>query len=250
MVVLFVITAIVVKPDLGAVLSGFIPHLPSGSLITAMGVIGTTVVPHCFFLHSALCADKWRSEEDKDYALANNNFDVVFSCIAAGLISMAIIITGASLFHSGITVANGGEMAQQLEPLVGGYAKYFFGIGLFAAGITSAIAAPMSCAFAITGICGWSTDHKSGKFRVIMIIVLAMGALVTCTNIKTTDIIVFAQAFNGILLPLSAIILLLAMNNKNILGTHVNNKWQNTFGILIILITIFLSVKTFYSLIG
>ena len=83
----------------------------------------------------------------------------------------------------------------------------------------------------------------------LWISVLLMGYLVSSTGISPVQIIVFAQAFNGILLPLSAIILLIAMNNKKVLGNYVNNKVQNVLGIAITVVTIMLGAKKLYSVI-
>ncbi len=247
MVFLFVATAIVVRPDLGELFVGLlIPQIPAGSVLVAMGVIGTTIVPHCFFMHSAISATKWQGS-DLNTALAENKIDVMFNITMAGIISLAIIITGAALYGKGMNVKSGLDLARQLEPLLGAWAKYFFGLGLFAAGITSAIAAPMSAAYAITGILGWSTDLKAGKFRAIWIIVLAAGYLVSSTGTNLIQIIVLAQAFNGILLPLSAVILLIAMNNRKFLGQYVNTKIQNIFGAGILIVTVALGAKTLYS---
>lgn len=250
MVFLFVATAAVLRPNPGELLSGlFIPSIPDGSLLVAMGVIGTTIVPHCFFMHSAMTATKWRGIDTRQ-ALEDNRFDVMFNIIIAGVISLAIIITGASLYSKGVNVKSGLDLAKQLEPLVGTWAKYFFGLGLFAAGITSATAAPLSAAYAITGILGWSTELKDKKFRIIWIIVLATGYIVSSTGINPIQIIVLAQAFNGILLPLSAIILLIAMNNRKYLGDYVNTRAQNVIGAMIILITIILGARTLYMVVS
>lgn len=250
MVILFVFTAIIVKPDLGAMLKGLlIPSIPAGSILITMGVIGTTIVPHCLYYHSALTAIKWNGIDKKE-ALKNNNFDVIFNIVLAGVISYAIIITGAAMFGLGIKVSSGADLAKQLAPLAGSWSKYFFGAGLFAAGITSSIAAPMSAALAISGIMGWSTDLKETKNRVVWILVLAAGFLVTATGYSPIKVIVAAQAFNGILLPISTIILLIVMNNKKSLGDYTNNTRQNILGVAIVLITIILGAKTLWSVIS
>lgn len=250
MVVLFVITAIIVKPDLGAMLKGlFIPSIPAGGLMVTMGVIGTTIVPHCLYYHSALSATKWK-DIDKKEALTNNSFDVIFNIIMAGVISYAIIITGAAMFGLGIKVSSGADLAKQLAPLAGSWAKYFFGAGLFAAGITSSLAAPMSAAIAISGIMGWPTDLKETKNRVVWIFVLTAGFIVTITGYSPINVIVSAQAFNGVLLPISAIILLIAMNNKKVLGNYVNSTLQNVLGLAIVLVTIMLGARTLWLVIS
>ena len=53
------------------------------------------------------------------------------------MISIAIIIVAAGMHGRGIEITNAGQMAIQLEPVLGPWARYFFGVGLFVAGLTS-----------------------------------------------------------------------------------------------------------------
>ena len=79
-----------------------------------------------------------------------------------------------------------------------------FGIGLFAAGITSTLTAPLAAAFASSGILGWGEDMKQTRFKIFWIIVLAFGIFATCTlGASPTQIILFAQAANALLLPIT-----------------------------------------------
>jgi NRAMP (natural resistance-associated macrophage protein)-like metal ion transporter len=246
MVILFVITAIVVKPDFGRLVAGLIPRVPSGAILVTIGVVGTTVIPHLLFLHSSLTSKKWANRNIHN-ALIESNFDTIFSMVLCGLITICVIITGASMFGTGVTIANGLDMAKQLEPLAGSWAKYVFGIGLFAAGITSSLSAPMSAAYALCSVMRWSTDMKDKKFRIIWIIVLLAGTIVTASGYSPVTVILSAQAFNGIMLPISAIILMIMANNKQALGEYSNNRKWNILGFLVILVTIVLGIRTMYN---
>jgi Mn2+/Fe2+ NRAMP family transporter len=127
--------------------------------------------------------------------------------------------------------------------LFGEFAKYFLALGLFAAGITSAITAPLAAAYVAKGCLGFKGNLQSKPFRLVWILILVLGVLFSSIGIKPIEIIKFAQVANGILLPVVAGILLWIMNKKNVLGTFVNTKTQNGFGILILVITIFLGAK-------
>ena len=101
-----------------------------------------------------------------------------------GLITLAIVATAAASFSQinsqspNAGCAHTGDLARQLEPLLGSpAARWFFGAGLFAAGLTSAITAPLAAAFATTGALGLPLDLKSRNFRLVWITVLSMGAL-------------------------------------------------------------------------
>lgn len=234
----FVVTAIVTKPDVFAILKGlFIPKLPEKSLLTVIGLIGTTVVPYNLFLHASLVKERWKTKEDLVFARK----DTIISIILGGLVSMAIIISAAAIPYKEIT--NAADLARGLAPLYGEFAKYFLALGLFAAGITSAITAPLAAAYVAKGCLGSQGNLKSKSFRIVWMIVLFLGVFFSSIGIKPIEIIKFAQVANGMLLPVIAGILLWIMNKKNVLGTFVNTKTQNILGFVILAITIFLGVK-------
>ena len=234
----FVVTAIVTKPDIFAILKGlFIPKFPEKSLFTVIGLIGTTVVPYNLFLHASLVKERWKTKEDLVFARK----DTIISIILGGLVSMAIIISAAAIPFKDIT--NAADLAKGLAPLYGEFAKYFLALGLFAAGITSAITAPLAAAYVAKGCLGWQGNLKSKSFRIVWMVVLFLGVFFSSIGIKPIEIIKFAQVANGMLLPLIAGILLWIMNKKNVLGRLVNTKTQNILGLLILAITIFLGTK-------
>ena len=84
--------------------------------------------------------------------IKTSNIDSTLAIGLGGIISLAIIICASVLQGNfELSGANGKTMAQSLTPLLGNWATVIFGIGLFAAGFTSAITAPLSAAFASSG---------------------------------------------------------------------------------------------------
>lgn len=238
MSVSFVATAIITKPNILEVLNGlFVPKFPEKSILTIIGLVGTTVVPYNLFLHAALVKERWHKKEDLSFAKK----DTIISIILGGLVSMAIIISAAAIQTTDIT--NAADLAKGLAPLFGDFAKYFMALGLFAAGITSAITAPLAAAYVAKGCLGWSGGLKSKKFRFVWIAILCLGVLFSSIGIKPIEIIKFAQVANGMLLPIIAGVLLWIVNKKSVLGIYINTKTQNVLGILILCIAIFLGVK-------
>ncbi|WP_298766181.1 Nramp family divalent metal transporter [uncultured Polaribacter sp.] len=234
----FFATAIITKPNVLAVLNGMlIPKFPEKSILTIIGLVGTTVVPYNLFLHASLVKERWHKKEDLKFARK----DTMVSIILGGLVSMAIIISATAIQTTEVT--NAAELAKGLAPLYGEFAKYFMGLGLFAAGITSAITAPLAAAYVAKGCLGWHGDLKSKKFRFVWISILFLGVLFSSIGIKPIEIIKFAQVANGMLLPIIAGILLWIVNKKSVLGNFVNSRAQNILGFVILLIAIFLGVK-------
>ncbi|MCT1412241.1 Nramp family divalent metal transporter [Corynebacterium sanguinis] len=245
----FVITAISVRPDLGAMLrSTFIPTVPDGALLSAVALIGTTVVPYNVFLHSNLVQEKW-GDEPRDPALKKARVDNVVSISLGGLITLAIVATAAAvMFAQGLEATSAADLAAPLRPMLGDAAPWLLAIGLFAAGLTSAVAGPMGAAYAICGVMGWPTDMKSQRFRIIVVVVVLFGAAIAISGFNPIQIIILAQAANGILLPVITFFLLLTMNNKRLLGEHANSIVGNILGGLIFLVTLVLGGLTLVDL--
>ena len=144
----FITTLIIIKPDICAILKGFIPTFPKDSLYIVLALIGTTVVPYNLFLHSSAVKEKWKTKEN----LKDVNRDLLLAICLGGFISISIVVTSAVAFHTeGIPLNNGIQLAQQLKPLFGNFTNIIFGIGFFAAGMSSAITAPYAAAFASSG---------------------------------------------------------------------------------------------------
>jgi len=240
--VLFLICAFASNPDWGAVLKGmFVPTAPDGSSwMTIAALMGTTVVPYNIYLHASSASKKWNNPEED---IPTSTLDSVLAIGLGGIISMAIIVCAAAAgFETAPT--NGGEMAVMLSPILGNWATVLFGIGLFAAGATSTITAPLAAAYASTGILGWGEDLKKGKFKIFWIVVLAFGLVATITLGKSpTEIILFAQAANAFLLPVTAILLMIVCNSKDIMGNYKNKAWQNILGVIVIAVFIFIAAR-------
>jgi NRAMP (natural resistance-associated macrophage protein)-like metal ion transporter len=238
----FVFTAVVQFEYIVPLLKGFLPSLPTGSELLTIGLIGTTIVPYNLFLHSALVNQNKDSEDSLNDALAHHKKDTILSISIGGLVTLAIISTSATAFFYHQHPFNTQNISQQLTPVLGESASLLFAIGLFSAGMTSAITAPLATAYAISGILGWQSDIRQWRFKCIWSAVLIIGGILAISGTKPLAVIILAQTTNGILLPLIAIFLLYMMNQKSLLGEHVNGKMANIAGLLIVLIVVSLAV--------
>ncbi len=240
----FLITAILTRPNLLEVLKGlFLPQIPKDGWLTIIALVGTTVVPYNLFLHASLVKEKWNDDNIPiKVQLKAAKKDLYVSIILGGLVSIAIIICAAAIQTGNVT--NASDLAMGLEPLYGNFAKYFLSIGLFAAGITSAITAPLAAAYVARGCFGWDDGLKSSKFRMIWIIILILGIVFSSVGFQPIEIIKFAQVANGLLLPIIAGFLLWVVNRSSVLGEFRNSKIQNIIGILILITTIILGAKS------
>ena len=242
----FLITAILTQPNLLEIIKGmFIPKQPDGSLLMIVGLIGTTVVPYNLFLHASLVNERWKGGVED---LPQVRRDTYASIVLGGIISIAIVICAASVTNN--DMKNGADLAKALEPTFGSSANYLLGIGLFAAGITSAITAPMAAAYVAKDCFNWAGTLKSWNFRAVWFVILLIGVFVSMTGLKPIEVIQFAQIANGLLLPIIAIFLLWIVNKPSIMGGYVNSRFQNALGLIILTLTIILCIKTFIKVFG
>ena len=241
----FLTSAIIVQPDFVLIIKGlFIPKFPEGSLLVIIGLIGTTVVPYNIFLHASLVSDKWDSVSDLKFV----KIDTLLAVVLGGIISLSVMITASAI--GDVNIQSASDLALGIEPLFGGFSKLIISLGLFAAGLTSSVTAPLAAAYVTCGCMGWEANIRSKKFRGIWLIVLFLGVIFSSLDFSSIDIIKFAQVANGILLPVIAVFLLIVANNARLLNNQVNGYFLNLITIIIILFTMFIGIKSVLSVIG
>ncbi|PYZ95994.1 manganese transporter [Alteribacter lacisalsi] len=230
----FVTTMVIAQPDLGGIASGiFAPSFPVGSIITIAALIGTTVVPYNLFIHSSSVQERWHHPSH----LKDSKWDIVVSIGMGGLISASILITSGTLMR-GVEVETVADLALQLEPLLGGWAETFLAIGIFSAGFSSMTAAALGASITISSILKWENGLKNWRFKAVFTLVIVIGILSFAFNVEPLAVILFAQALNGILLPGIAVLILIIMNNKQLLGKYTNSLKVNIIGGIVVMVCI------------
>lgn len=228
----FMITAFLVRPDISLIRQGLIPSVSNHQIMTVVALIGTTVVPYNLFLHSGMVSKRWQHPTDLKYV----RVDTFLSVVLGGLVSMAIIITGAAGGADDIQSAV--DLAKSLEPLLGGnFAKHFMAFGLMGAGLTSAITAPLAAGHVITETFGWDNDLKSTPMRLSILFVLGLGLLFASLGIKPVQLIMLAQLANGMLLPLISGYVIWLANKSSVMGVYTNSWWMNVISVFIWIFT-------------
>lgn len=239
----FLITALLSSPDWAALFKGFIPSAPGKEdLILAMSLVGTTVVPYNLFLHASLTSRKWPSGT----RLQDIRTENTVSILLGGFISILILIVAAANKGNITEVHSAMDLAVQLKPVLGDYAQYLMGFGLMAAGFSSAITAALAAALVIKGLSGNSGTKGRLFYNLSWFLVLVTGVSLSMTGIQSIVLIKFAQLTNALLLPVMAAFLLYACNTPRIMSSETNSRIQNCLGLLVILVSVGLSLKTFF----
>ncbi len=232
----FLATAVRLAPDAAALLSGlFIPRLPGGSTVLVLGLVGTTVVPYNLFLGSALA---------RDHRLGEMRWGLALAVGGGGLISLAVLVVGTAL-GGGLEYQ---RLAAVLAERLGSGAQWPLAVGLFAAGFTSATTAPLAAAITARTLLsrteGPDWSQGSSRYRGVWLGVLLAGVAFAATGVKPIPVIILAQAFNGLVLPVIAVFLWITMNDKDLLGPNgVNNRTQNLVMGTVVLVCVTLGLR-------
>jgi len=243
--VAFLVTAWRLGPDPADLLLGsFVPTLPDGSDVLILGLVGTTVVPYNLFLGSGLA----RGQE-----LAELRFGLAVAIVLGGLVSMGIVVVGTAVDGTFGFAA----LASVLDDRLGGGSGVLFAVGLCAAGVSSAITAPLAAAVTARSLFA-PASHEAGpdaaatrtawsergrRFRAVWLAVLAVGVVFGLADVKPVPAIILAQALNGLLLPLVACFLLLCVNDRKLMGREaLNGAWANAVLVVVVLVAVVLGL--------
>jgi len=235
----FLYGVMAIRPNLTAILHGFIPTVPSGASYLALALIGTTVVPYNIFLGAGLKSDQNMREMRLSMSIAIG---------LGGLISIAVLITGAAMVNSfsfeGLYIT--------MEKEIGWFGGYLLAVGLSAAGLTSAVTAPFAASLTAQSLFSNSDNqhlwNEEGRyFRAVWILALATGFVFGISRVEPVPAIILAQTLNGLILPFITIFLYNLLNDGALLKSYKNVLWQNVLLAIIILITLILGGNSIIS---
>ncbi len=197
--------------------SSVVPHIPLGSEMLVLGLVGTTIVPYNIFLGSGV---------SKGQTIPLMRVGLIISILIGGLITAAILIAGTSVS----SFTNFGELAKSLNDSLGPFGSAALGIGLFAAGFSSAITSPYAAAIIASTVFSW---NKQGQ-RWTWIGVLLTGFAFGISGVKPIPVILMVQALNGLVLPLLTAFLILLINDPAIIPP--SNRHSKYYNIILLLI--------------
>jgi Mn2+/Fe2+ NRAMP family transporter len=227
-------------------------HLDVGYVTIFVTIIGTTIAPWMQFYQQSSIVDK--GIQIKDYAY--ERVDVVVGSLFAVVVAAFITIACAStIYKSGLNIETAKDAALALGPLAGKYASTLFALGLLNASIFSAAILPLSTSYTVCEAFGWenslSRDLKDAPiFFGIFTGLIILGAAIILLPIQSLiQAMLISQTFNGVLLPVILVLMLILINDKRLMGKFINGRIFNILAwvtsIVLILLATILIVVTF-----
>lgn len=244
MALMFCGLAIWLLPDFFAQpTSRLLPTISTQHLTLILALIGTTVVPYNLFLHATAVRKRWHGIELTN-ALQEARQESHVSIVIGGIITAAIVVVATATMNSQTEGSIIQSLVSVIDQKLPGAGAIFVGIGLFGAGITSSLTAPLAAGWAVTGALNGNNQHYS---KWIALLVLGIGALFALVTTRPTALIISAQATNALLLPIIAVTLLMVANS-HLLGQYRNQGRQNLVAVGIVLVVSLLALRKLLAL--
>ncbi|MBV9232741.1 MAG: Nramp family divalent metal transporter [Candidatus Eremiobacteraeota bacterium] len=264
--VAYIVSAVVVHPNWHDVLrQSIVPHFQASKayILMIIAVVGTTISPWMQFYIQAAVVDKGVRKDDYAYS----RVDVITGGVWTDVIAYFIIVScAATIFlhnlHSAhpIAVADPGDVAVALQPIAGQFAALLFAVGLLNAAVFTASILPLSTAYYVCEAFGFERglDHgfsEAPVFYGFYLALICIGAgVVIIPGAPLLGIIFYSQVFNGMLLPIVLVLMLLLINNKRLMGAWTNGRLFNAIAwataVVVGLLTLTWTVQTVFPAVG
>jgi manganese transport protein len=236
MAVLFFGLAIILVPEILSLSTDRLaPRFSSGDSLLVLALIGTTIVPYNLFLHATAARRRWQDTPLSE-ALQEARLESFVAISMGAMITLAIMAVAAVLLESPSNQSVLNALIDRVDDRLPGFGGPLIAIGLFAAGFSSALAAPVAASWAVCGALGLSTDERSAAFKTVALLVLGIGTSLALVASRPQALIVTAQAANAMLLPVVAGILFLIANSQLIPRPWRSGKLANALAASIILL--------------
>jgi manganese transport protein len=245
----FVVAAIKLHPDWGAVGSGLVPHPDTGNLAVygfyVVGLIGAATVPYeVYFYSSGSVEERWGPAD-----LGMNKANAIIGYSLGGLLSVALMIGAGALFlPQGITPEALGSVGLVAEVPLGtiGLVCALVGI-LFAVG-GAAIDTVFAGAYNLAQFFGWEwgkyrTAVDAPRFTIAWLVLLGLGFLVVLTGIDPILVTEYSVIFSVVALPATYIPILLVANDRAYMRGYSNGRLANAFGVMFLIVILVVAVS-------
>ena len=232
----YIISAVLAKPEWGKIGTSLVKpemrfDVPYLSMV--LGIVGTTVAPWMQFYMQSAVIEKGIKIEKYRFAV----WDVVIGCIATVVVAFFIMVACAATLHvNGIVITEAKDAAMALTPFAGAFASQLFAFGLFVASVFSATILPLATAFFACEAFGFEAGinkriREAPQFYALFGFIMSLSVLIILIpGAPLIGITIWSQVLNAVLLPAVLVSMIRMVNNKKIMGSRVNNAFQNVVG--------------------
>ena len=245
----FFIEIILAKPNMGELVTGFMPTvLNDEALYIAIGIIGATVMPHNLYLHSALVQTRKidRTDAGIKQALKFNRVDTTIALNLAFFVNAAILVLAASVFFKtgNSDVAEIKEAHRLLPAFLGNVAPVLFAVALIAAGQSSTITGTLAGQIIMEGYLSLRINPLLRRLITRMVAIIPALIVIIIYGEKNVDaLLILSQVILSLQLGFAIIPLIHFVSDKKTMGKFVIKPITKIAAWLIATVLIFLNLK-------
>jgi manganese transport protein len=232
----FAVQLMLARPDLGAVLAGFVPSPEvvrnPEMLYIAVGILGATVMPHNLYLHSSIIQTRKYSDTvaSRREAVRFATIDSTFALMSALFLNAAILIMAAATFHGTghEDVADISDAYMLLAPLLGTQvASTLFAVALLFAGQNATLTGTLAGQIVMEGFL--NIRLRPWLRRLITRLIAIIPALLTIAiygEQSTGGLLILSQVILSLQLPFAVFPLVLFTGDRRKMGALVAPRWM------------------------
>jgi NRAMP (natural resistance-associated macrophage protein)-like metal ion transporter len=211
-----------------------------------LGILGTTISPYLFFWQASQEVEEEAAQGRRTVAerrgataaeLRDARTDVVSGMVLSNFVMYCIMLTTSSTLHrAGLRdIASSREAAEALRPLAGDAAYLLYTLGILGTGLLAVPVLAGSASYAVSEAFGWRTGldlspSRGRRFYLVLGAAVAGGVLLDGLKLDPIRLLFLAALVNGLLAPPLLVLVMLAANNRGIMGDRVNGFWLNLLG--------------------
>lgn len=239
MIVLTVYVVVVAEPPWGEALQKSV--VPDKiDLLAIITLVGGTVGGYISFAGAHRLIDAGMTGPDHTKAVGKS---AVTAILLASVMRILLFLAALGVVAKGLSLDAGNPAASVFQLAAGRIGYLLFGIVMWSAAITSVVGS------AYTTISFFRSLHPvfENKEKTMLVNFVGVALLIFLVVGKPVKTLVVVGALNGFILPVALMLILLAAGNKKITGDYKHPLWLKIFGIAVIAFTLYLSVKTAFT---
>lgn len=236
MIIVIGYVALTTSPPIGeAVKRTFIPdQMPMLAIIT---LVGGTVGGYITFSGGHRLLDAGISGEEN---LDQINKSAVMGMGIASIVRILLFLAILGVVTTGFKLDPASPPASAFQEAAGNLGYKFFGLVIWAAALTSIV----GCAYTSVSFLKTFTKAISDHVNKWIIAFIALSAIIFITIGQPAKLLVIVGSLNGLILPITLGVMLVASGKKEIVGEYKHPKWLLYTGILVVIITAILGVRS------
>jgi len=264
----FLYEIIIVRPSLNEVIMNSLPltatQLSGLSILTVVGIIGATVMPHALFVHSSLTKTRaeGKSQSQRRNMLKLHRNEVIVILTVAALVNVAILVVSAAVLHpvtqaclanaknstdtANCSIVTVNQALNIMAPIFGALSATVFAITLLCSGLASSATGTIAGQHVMEGLLGLKINPNLRRLvtRVINVFPTTVAILV---GLNPLALLIYSQVLLSILIPLPMIPLVIYTSSRRVMGEFVNNHLTTVVAVLVATVIIVLNVYLVYT---